>query len=98
MRANLDEIAALFGVETLAGATVVPFVLSNCELHSGYPIDGVAVADLTYLDVLLRRGYLRTMVVTSRRGEEDPGNVMVFYATKGRGRGAVLPACYCDSP
>jgi len=79
VRASLADLPANVGLSGGDDIAVVPFVLSNHVLGSGYPIDGVPVVDLLYLSTLLQNGYLRTMVVMGRKGEEDPGTAVRLY-------------------
>jgi hypothetical protein len=79
VRNSIAELQTMIGLPDLEDVSVLPFVLSNHLLGSGYPIDGVPVADLLYLSTLLRQGYFRTMVVAGGRGEEDPGDLVRFY-------------------
>jgi hypothetical protein len=76
---SLGELQSAVGLSSIEDVTVVPLVLSNHILGSGYPIDGVPVVDLVYLGTLLKDGYFRTMVVMGRKGEEYPGNLVRFY-------------------
>jgi hypothetical protein len=76
---SLGELQSGVGLPSTEEVTVLPFVLSNHILGSGYPIDGVPVVDLLYLGALLQQGYFRTMVVMGRKGEADPGNIVRFY-------------------
>lgn len=79
VRNSLAELQAIIGLRALDDVSVIPFVLSNHLLGSGYPIGCTPVVDLLYLGALLRQGYFRTMVVTGRDGEENPGNIIRFY-------------------
>ena len=87
----------MIGLPDLEDVSVLPFVLSNHLLGSGYPIDGVPVADLLYLSTLLRQGYFRTMVVAGRRGEEDPGNLVRFYVDQADAE-RCIPQLLSDQP
>jgi len=80
LQTSLTEMQSTVGLPEVEGVAVIPFVLSNHILGSGYPIDGIPVVDLLYLGTLLQQGYLRTMVITGRKGEEDPGNLVRFYS------------------
>jgi hypothetical protein len=53
VRDHPEDIRIPLGLRT-EQITVVPFVLSNSLLGSGYPINDVGVIDLVYLDLLLR--------------------------------------------
>jgi len=77
---SFAELQSTFGLSSVDGVSVVPFVLSNHALGSGYPIDGVPVVDLPYLSTMLQQGHFRTMVITGRKGVEHPGNLIRFYS------------------
>jgi hypothetical protein len=79
VRNSLHELQSTTGLSDTHSVTVLPFVLSNHVLGSGYPIDGVPVVDLLYLSILLRQGFLRIGVVMDRNGEVDPGDTIRFY-------------------
>jgi hypothetical protein len=82
VKAYPADVGEAIGLAASEGMTVLPFVLSNSVLHSGYPIDGVPVVDMTYLGTLLRDGGLRTLVVTRRGDETDPGVFRRYYETQ----------------
>jgi hypothetical protein len=79
VQSSLAELQSIVGLPSLEGISVIPFVLSNHILGSGYPIHGVPIVDLLYLGTLLQQGYFRTMVIMGREGAEDPGNLVRFY-------------------
>jgi hypothetical protein len=79
VRAYPTDVRTAVGLSDAGNLRVLPFVLSNSVLYSGYPVDGVPVVDLPYLGTLLRGGGLRTMVVMDRLGEEDPGVFREYY-------------------
>jgi hypothetical protein len=79
VRAHAADISAAVQLNDVSNLTVLPFVLSNSIFHSGYPIDNVPVVDLSFLGTLLRDGGLRTMVVTRRGAEQDPGRFQEYY-------------------
>jgi hypothetical protein len=79
VRADPTDVRTAVGLNDPENLIVLPFVLSNSILYSGYPVDGVPVVDLPYLGTLLRDGRLRTMVVMNRAGEEDPGTFREYY-------------------
>jgi hypothetical protein len=79
VRAHPNDVRGAVGLSELETLVVLPFVLSNSVLHSGYPIGGVPVVDLVYLGTLLRDGGLRMGVVSRRGGEVDPGFFRQYY-------------------
>lgn len=82
VRSHPADVRAAVGMNDLENLLVLPFVLSNSILYSGYPVDNVAVVDLSYLGTLLRDGGLRTMVVMNREGEKDPGTFREYYSNQ----------------
>jgi hypothetical protein len=79
VRQNVSDVFIALDFDNDSDITVVPFVLSNTPIGSGFPIDGVAVCDLLYFGTLLRDGGLRTMAILNRDGVQDQGIFNEYY-------------------
>jgi hypothetical protein len=78
-----EHVHEALDIKAPLNLVVVPFVLSNTAIYSGYEIDGVGVVDLLYLTGLLGQGGLRTMVTMDRDGELDSGVFEPYYVNEG---------------
>ncbi|HEY8696247.1 MAG TPA: hypothetical protein VIM02_01410 [Rhizomicrobium sp.] len=79
LQANSKFVRETFGLSQHVEFRVVPFALSNLLVGSGFPINGVAVTDLLFMQRLLGEGQLRKFAQMSRDGIADAGYVVDYY-------------------